>query len=128
MQHSQRIPNYSYQIFWSDEDKEFVATFIEIPSLSGLGRTPREAIMELDEALDAWLEVTEEKGVQPPAPIQRIPLVLFDIASLEETERFPSIFVPLQYAPSSQAEAVASEDEKINITEIDYKEGTKVVL
>ncbi len=128
MQRNQQAPNYSYKIFWSDEDKEFVATFIEIPSLSGLGSTPQEAIRELTEVLTAWLQVAEERGLQLPKPIQeRIPLVLLDIGSLGETERFPNIFLPFQYISQSQTEEPAIKEEKIKRI-IDVREGTTVTL
>ena len=76
-----KIPQYSYYIRWSLEDKEFVATFLELPELSGLGSTIPEAIDELKEALIGWLETAEEKKFDLPKPLQEnapTPLVILD--------------------------------------------------
>jgi len=76
-----KIPQYSYYVRWSLEDKEFVATFLELPELSGLGSTIPEAIDELKEALIGWLETAEEKKFDLPKPLQEnapTPLVILD--------------------------------------------------
>ena len=49
------IPRYSYRVFWSDEDGEFVAACAEIPGLSGLGSTEAAAVEELEVAVAGWL-------------------------------------------------------------------------
>ncbi len=58
-------PQYARYVKWSEKDREYVATFIEIPGLSGLGLTIPEAIQELDEALDAWIEAVGESKIPP---------------------------------------------------------------
>ncbi|MBI4522331.1 MAG: type II toxin-antitoxin system HicB family antitoxin [Deltaproteobacteria bacterium] len=81
MKPSGEFPRYSYYITWSQEDKEFVASFIELPGLSGLGATIAEAIRELKEALFGWMETAQEQGFEVPEPIQKdapYPLVVVD--------------------------------------------------
>lgn len=76
-----KIPQYSYYVRWSLEDKEFVVMFLELPELSGLGSTIPEAIDELKEALIGWLETAEEKKFDLPKPLQEnapTPLVILD--------------------------------------------------
>lgn len=41
------IKKYTYKVFWSEEDKEFVAVCNEITTISGLGSSPKKAFMEL---------------------------------------------------------------------------------
>ncbi len=88
---SSKYPSYSYYVFWSEKDKEFVATFIELPGLSGLGPTVADGIKELNEALMGWLEVTKEKGLGIPDPIQKSPFVAVDRSFLDE----PILFAQL---------------------------------
>ncbi len=83
MDPSSKQPSYSYYVFLSEKDKEFVATFIELPGLSGLGPTLADAIKELNEALMGWLEVAREKGFEIPDPIQKSPLVAVDRSFLD---------------------------------------------
>jgi predicted RNase H-like HicB family nuclease len=60
---------YTYQISWSDDDGEFLATCVEIPGLSGLGQTEAEALAELKEALSAWLDHLRSEGLPLPKPL-----------------------------------------------------------
>lgn len=81
MKDEPKIPQYSYYVRWSLEDKEFVATFLELPDLSGLGSTIREAIYELREALIGWIETAKEQKFDLPKPLQEnapAPLVVLD--------------------------------------------------
>ena len=66
---SEKTPNYTYQISWSEEDDEFVATCVEIPGLSGLGKSETEALVELQDALSGWLEHLRSEGLPLPVPL-----------------------------------------------------------
>ena len=68
MQASRQMLRYSYHITWSPEDRQFVAAFLELPGLSGLGDTIGEAIKELSEALRAWLEAAKRENFELPEP------------------------------------------------------------
>lgn len=68
MEGHHKLPQYSYYISWSPEDKEFVATFVEIPELSGLGPTLTEAVKELRDVFIGWLETAKDKGFELPKP------------------------------------------------------------
>jgi len=78
MQPSRQLPHYSYHITWSPEDRQFVATFLELPGLSGLGDTIAEAIRELGEALRAWLEAAQKENLELPEPAMQAPCVIVD--------------------------------------------------
>ena len=62
------IPRYSYRVFWSEEDAQFVATCVETPGLSGLAPTEAGAIDELKVAIGGWLEHLSEEGTPWPEP------------------------------------------------------------
>lgn len=62
------IPRYSFRVFWSPEAKEFVATCVEIPGLSGLASTEAGAIDELKLAICGWLEHLSDQGTPWPEP------------------------------------------------------------
>jgi len=79
MRITNKTPQYSYYIFWSDEDKGFVAAFVELPGLSGVGPTVVNAIEELNVALEAWAETAREENFEVPEPVQaEFPFVAID--------------------------------------------------
>lgn len=49
------------QVFWSDADAGYVAVFPEVPQISGFGATAEEALAELQEVLQAVVEVYREE-------------------------------------------------------------------
>lgn len=62
------VPHYSYRVFWSLEDGEYVAECGEIPGLSGLGSTEVGAIKELKIAIGVWLDHLKSVGSPLPNP------------------------------------------------------------
>jgi predicted RNase H-like HicB family nuclease len=55
-------------VFWSDEDRCWIADVPDLKSCSALGDTARSAIAELEVAVEAWLETAEENGHPLPPP------------------------------------------------------------
>jgi len=56
------MSKYEIVIYWSNEDKVFVA---EVPDLAGCaahGKTRQLALENAEQAIEAWLEVTREFG------------------------------------------------------------------
>jgi hypothetical protein len=49
---------FSYKIFWSEEDNEFVAVCIDMPGLTGLGPTQLIAIEQCISIVRAWEDWT----------------------------------------------------------------------
>ena len=63
---------YEIIIYWSDEDKIFVA---EVPELKGCmahGKTQTEAVKNINQAIELWLETAIEFGDKIPSPRQRL--------------------------------------------------------
>jgi predicted RNase H-like HicB family nuclease len=63
-----KIPHYSYRVFWSTEDGEYVAECDEIPGLSGLAPSETQAIKELKVAIGVWLDHLSSTGESLPMP------------------------------------------------------------
>jgi len=59
---------YSMQLFWSEEDGEYVALIPEFPHLSALANTPEEAAREAQVAAGLFLEDMAEVGEEAPEP------------------------------------------------------------
>ena len=59
---------YSMQLFWSEEDEEYVALIPEFPHLSALAGTPEEAAREAQVVAGLVLEVIAERGDDAPEP------------------------------------------------------------
>jgi predicted RNase H-like HicB family nuclease len=68
------MENYAIIVFWSPEDAVWVADAPDLKSCSAFGETPEEAVAELRIAMEAWLSVAQEKGMQLPMPHFNIPL------------------------------------------------------
>ncbi|MDQ3636262.1 MAG: type II toxin-antitoxin system HicB family antitoxin [Acidobacteriota bacterium] len=66
---------YEIIIYWSDEDKVFVA---EVPELKGCmahGETQSEAVKNINEAMELWIETAKEFGDKIPEPKGKLALV-----------------------------------------------------
>jgi predicted RNase H-like HicB family nuclease len=62
------FPRYSYRVFWSKEDGEYVAECDEIPGLFGLASSEAGAIKELKVAIGVWLDHLSSTGESLPVP------------------------------------------------------------
>ncbi len=68
-------PKYHINVFWSDEDRCWIADVPDIKSCSAHGATPDEAVAEVRVALDAWLDVARARGQPIPEPRYRPDIV-----------------------------------------------------
>lgn len=59
---------YSMQLFWSEEDGEYVALIPEFPDLNALAETPEAAAREAQVVAGLFLEDMAECNQEPPAP------------------------------------------------------------
>lgn len=57
---------YAFNIIWSEEDGEFVATCPAFPGLSALGETEEEALAEAKIALGLFIKTCEAQGIPLP--------------------------------------------------------------
>jgi predicted RNase H-like HicB family nuclease len=63
---------YEIIIYWSDEDKIFVAEAPELKGCLAHGKTQTEAVKNINEAIELWLETADEFGDEIPMPGRRL--------------------------------------------------------
>lgn len=66
--------HYPLEIFWSDEDKGFIAEAPDLPGCSAWGVTEANAAREARHAMAAWLEAARAAGREIPEPSVAQPL------------------------------------------------------
>jgi predicted RNase H-like HicB family nuclease len=59
---------YPAQVFWSDEDKGFIAIAPDLPGCSSFGDTQVQALAELQDAIEAWIEAARAANNPIPEP------------------------------------------------------------
>ncbi len=65
------MKDYHINIFYSDEDGEYIADIPDLNPCSASGSTPEEALSEVLIAKELWLEVAHEEGLPIPEPMYR---------------------------------------------------------
>jgi predicted RNase H-like HicB family nuclease len=65
------VKDYHINLFWSEEDKSWVADIPDLEYCSAFGATPAEALQEVLEAKQAWLESARQHGDPVPEPRYR---------------------------------------------------------
>ena len=65
---------YRYEIilYWSAEDEAFIAEVPELPGCMAHGDTQEDALHQIQEAMNAWIEVAQETGRPIPEPRGRL--------------------------------------------------------
>jgi predicted RNase H-like HicB family nuclease len=59
---------YPKQVFWSDDDEGFIAVAPDLPGSSAFGESEADALAELDQAIEAWIEAARAAGNPVPRP------------------------------------------------------------
>jgi predicted RNase H-like HicB family nuclease len=62
------MSDYHINLFWSDEDGQWIADVPDLKGCSASGDTPEEAAREIQIAKDLWLESAREHGHPIPEP------------------------------------------------------------
>lgn len=62
------IRRYPVNVFWSDEDQGFIATAPDLPGCSAFGGSKPEAVTEIEQAIEAWIEAARAAGNPIPEP------------------------------------------------------------
>jgi len=63
--------DYHINIFYSDEDGGYIADVPDLESCSAFGKTPSEALAEVERAKEAWIEAARDAGKSVPEPRYR---------------------------------------------------------
>ena len=59
---------YEIILYWSAEDDAFVAEVPELPGCAAHGATHAEALRQVQDAMELWLDVARETGLAVPQP------------------------------------------------------------
>ncbi|MGB9617804.1 MAG: type II toxin-antitoxin system HicB family antitoxin [Desulfomonilaceae bacterium] len=65
------MSDYHINIFFSEEDSGYIADVPDLDSCSAFGDTPEQALAEVRQALQAWLEAARAQGKPIPEPRYR---------------------------------------------------------
>lgn len=65
------MKDYHINVFYSEEDRGYIADIPDLEPCSAFGETPEEAFAEVLKAKALWLEVAREKGLPIPEPRYR---------------------------------------------------------
>ncbi|HWI89607.1 MAG TPA: type II toxin-antitoxin system HicB family antitoxin [Sphingomicrobium sp.] len=58
-------------MFWSDDDDLWIADVPDLKYCSSHGNTPGEAIANIQDAIEGWIETARETGLPVPKPKYR---------------------------------------------------------
>ena len=65
------MSDYHINIFYSEEDRGYIADIPDLEACSAFGPTPEEALAEVKRAKAAWLEAARQAGKPIPTPRYR---------------------------------------------------------
>ncbi len=63
--------DYHINIFYSEEDGGYIADIPDLDACSAFGKTPEEALAEVEKAKKAWLAAAAQAGKPIPPPRYR---------------------------------------------------------
>ena len=66
------MTKYEIILYWSDEDKAFIAEVPELPGCAADGPTRQEALTNAETVITEWLETARELGRDIPKPKGRL--------------------------------------------------------
>ena len=66
------MSKYEKVIYWSEEDGAWIAEVPELSYCAADGSTPEAALQAVEQAIQQWLEVAQEKGWNIPRPQGRV--------------------------------------------------------
>jgi predicted RNase H-like HicB family nuclease len=62
------MTEYHINVFWSDEDGQWIAEIPDLKGCSASGDSPEEAVKEVQIAKELWITVAKENGDTIPEP------------------------------------------------------------
>jgi predicted RNase H-like HicB family nuclease len=65
------VKHYHINLFHNEEGDHFVADIPDLEGCSAVGKTPAEALAEVEKAREAWLETAKRAGHPIPLPRYR---------------------------------------------------------
>lgn len=68
------MKDYHINIFYSEEDNGYIADIPDLKNCSAFGKTPQEALQEIEIVKEEWINTAKENGIEIPEPKYR-PLI-----------------------------------------------------
>ncbi|MDE0703161.1 MAG: type II toxin-antitoxin system HicB family antitoxin [Rhodospirillaceae bacterium] len=65
---------YGIVLYWSDEDRAFVAEVPELPGCMAHGDTQEAALRNINDAMDFWIDTARELRDRVPEPKGKRPM------------------------------------------------------
>jgi predicted RNase H-like HicB family nuclease len=65
------VRHYHINVFFSEEDGGYIADIPDLEACSAFGKTPEEAVAQLEQAREAWLATARDQGRTIPEPHYR---------------------------------------------------------
>jgi predicted RNase H-like HicB family nuclease len=66
------MKDYHINVFYSEDDEGYIADIPDLLHCSAFGATPEEALREVLQAKEAWLEAARASGKSIPEPRYRL--------------------------------------------------------
>jgi predicted RNase H-like HicB family nuclease len=66
------MSKYEIILYWSDEDKAFIAEVPELPGCAADGATYQEALANAEVVIKEWVETARDLGRKIPKPKGRL--------------------------------------------------------
>jgi len=66
------MTKYEVIIYWSDDDKAFIAEVPELPGCAADGATKQAALKNVDAVIEEWIATAQELGRPIPEPKGRL--------------------------------------------------------
>ena len=66
------MTRYEVIIYWSEEDKAFIAEVPELPGCAADGDTHHEALAHVEVVIQEWIETAKQLGRPIPEPKGRL--------------------------------------------------------
>ena len=66
------MSKYEIIIYWSEEDRAFIAEVPELPGCAADGATYKEALTNVEVIIKEWIETAKELGRPIPQPKGRL--------------------------------------------------------
>lgn len=73
------MKDYHINVFYSDEDEGYIADIPDLKFCSAFGKTPEEAVHEVQIAKELWLETATAENLLIPPPRYRP--VIYQVAN-----------------------------------------------
>ncbi|MEO8324136.1 MAG: type II toxin-antitoxin system HicB family antitoxin [Actinomycetota bacterium] len=61
-------PGYPINLFWSEDDRQWIAVAPDLEGCSASGDTPEAAAREIQTAMELWLASAQDHGDPIPRP------------------------------------------------------------